>query len=230
MSRIVAMGGGAFVGEDHGRMHRYLLSLASTARPRVCFVATGKGDKPATVEAFYAAFRQLPCEASHLPLFEREHADLRAFVLTQDIVFVWGGNTASLLAVWRAHGLDAILRDAAREGVILAGACAGALAWFEDGITDSFGGLDPLRDGLGLIRGSLCPYANADPERPALHRRLIAAGQMQAGYRVDVGVALRFDEGELSDAVAQSPGLCATRVCANAGTLETEALTLRLLT
>jgi peptidase E len=229
MSRIVAMGGGGFVEEEHGPMHGYLLSLASSKRPRICLVATGKGDDPQCVEAFYGAFVPLACEPTHLALFDREVTDLMRFVLAQDIILVWGGNTASMLAVWRAHGLDQVIREAAAEEVVLAGACAGALAWFEDGVTDSFGGLDPLRDGLGLLSGSLCPYYNAEPKRRPTYHRLIASGEMQAGTAIDAGVALRYQDGRLEDAVAQADGLLAYRVSAASGNIREEKLVPRVL-
>jgi peptidase E len=223
------MGGGGFAEEQDARMHRYLLSLASSKRPRICLVATGKGDNPQTIEAFYAAFRRLGCEPTHLSLFDREVKNLTRFVLNQDIVLVWGGNTASMLAVWRAHGLDEVIRKAAAEGVVLAGACAGALAWFEDGVTDSYGGLDPLGDGLGLLSGSLCPFYDADPKRRPTYHRLVASGEMEAGVAIDVGVALRYQDGHLEDAVAQADGLFAYRVSAPAGELREEKLVPRAL-
>ena len=229
MSQIVAMGGGGFVGADDGRMHRYVLSLAKAERPKICFIATGKGDKPECVDAYYGAFRELPCEPTHLALFDRDVADVRAFLLAQQIIFVWGGNTASMLAVWRAHGVDEILREAAALGVVLAGACAGALAWFHDGVTDSFSGLSPLRGGLGLLPGTLCPYYNADPRRRPTYEGLVASGAMGSGVAVDVGVALRYQDAQLCEAVAQAPGLHAWRVAAEGGSAREEQVTPRLL-
>jgi peptidase E len=164
-----------------------------------------------------------------LQLFDRQVADLRAFVLAQEIMLVWGGNTASMLAVWRVHGLDEIIREAAERGVILAGACAGALAWFQDGVTDSFGGLHSLGDGLGLLAGSLCPYYDADERRRSIYHRLIASGELNAGFALDVGVALRFEDGQLADCVAQAEGVHAWRVAASDGKAHEEKMTHRLL-
>jgi len=229
MSQIVAMGGGGFVGDEHGKMHRYILSLAGVERPNICFIATGKGDDSECIRAFYAAFRKLACEPTHLPLFDREVADLRAFLFSQQIILVWGGNTASMLAVWRAHGLDEIVAEAATHGVILAGACAGALAWFQDGVTDSFGDLGPLRDGLGLLGGSHCPYYDADPRRRPTYHQLVASGDMEPGIAADVGVALRYEDGRLAETVAQKAGINAWRVSASDGSVREERLPLRLL-
>jgi len=229
MSQIVAMGGGGFVGEHDGRMHRYILSLATSARPKICFVATGKGDNPECIAAYYGAFRTLACQPTHLALFNRDVADLRAFLLAQEIIFVWGGNTASMLAVWRAHGVDQIIREAAAQGVVLAGACAGALAWFEAGVTDSFSGLSPLRDGLGLLSGSLCPYYDGDPKRRPTYHGLVASGQLVSGIAADVGVAIRYHEGRLTDVVAQAEGMHAWRVAADAAGVREEKIVPRLL-
>ena len=120
--RIVAMGGATLSPEDYDpRLDAFVLALARRPRPRVCFVGTASGDSPVYVAHFYRAFSgHHDCEPSDLGLFERTVADLRGFVLGQDVVYVGGGNTASLLAVWRAHGLDAVLREAwgARHGAV----------------------------------------------------------------------------------------------------------------
>jgi peptidase E len=209
-------------------MHRYILSLASSQRPSICLIATGKGDDPECIERFYEAFRRESCEPTHLGLFNREVRDLRSFVLGHEIILAWGGNTASMLAVWRAHGLDKILREAADQGTILAGACAGALAWFESGVTDSFGGLDAYRDGLGLLAGSHCPYYDADPERRPTYQRLIASGDMDPGVAADVNVALLYEDGELAEVVASREDAFGWRVTTKDGVRE-EKLTPRLL-
>jgi len=224
MSQIVAMGGGGFLEEHDRRMHRYVLSLASSQRPSICLVATGKGDDPECIRAFYEAFRNAECEPTHLSLFNREVSDLRAFVSAQEIILAWGGNTASMLAVWRAHGLDEILREAADQGTILAGACAGALAWFQSGVTASFGGLDAYRDGLGLLAGSHCPYYDADPGRRGTYHRLIASGEMEPGVAADVNVALRYEDGQLAEVVASRDGAFGWRVTAKHGDIHEEKL------
>jgi dipeptidase E len=137
--RIVAMGGGGFSMRDNPRLDRFVLSLARSPHPRVCFVPTAGGDSEGYVASFYRAFAAFDCTPSDLGLFDRSVDDLEAFVLAQDVISVGGGNTASLLAVWRAHGLDAILRRAWEEGVVLAGISAGMNCWFEESVTDSFG-------------------------------------------------------------------------------------------
>src|SRR4029079_3058956 len=113
----------------------HLLSLARSDRPRICFLPTATGDSPGIIAAFYRAMARQHCVPSDLPLFNREVKDLRAFLLGQDVIFVAGGNTANMLAIWRVHGVDEILREAWREGIVLTGASAGMNCWFESSTT-----------------------------------------------------------------------------------------------
>jgi dipeptidase E len=177
--RIVAMGGGGFSMEpENPLLDEFVLSLARRARPRVCFVATASGDADGYVASFYRAFAALDCRPSDLGLFDRRVGDLRAFVLEQDVVYVGGGNTASLLAVWRAHGLDAVLAEAWAAGVVLCGISAGMNCWFRQSVTDSFdvATLAPLLDGLGLLAGSACPHYDGEEQRRPTYRRLVGPG------------------------------------------------------
>ena len=139
-------------------------------------------------------------------------ADLRAFVLSQDVIYVGGGSTANLLAVWRVHGLDAILREAWEAGVVLCGISAGMNCWFEQSVTDSFGALAPLTDGLGLLAGSACPHYDGEGERRPAFRRLIEAGELSGGWAADDGAALVFDGTEVDEVVASRRGARAYRV------------------
>ena len=229
MGQVIAIGGGGLFEAHERRMHRFLLGRTKQPRPRVCFVATGKGDNPALLDRYYAAFAGHECEASHLGLFERGVRELEPFVLAHDLVLVWGGNTASMLAVWRAHGLDTILRRAHERGVVLAGVCAGALAWFEDGVTDSFAGLDPVGGGLGLVPGSHCPHYDADPQRRAAYHRLVASGELGPGYAADVDVALCFVDGRLAEVVSSRAGAAAWAVGRDADGVHETRVPARLL-
>ncbi len=178
------------------RLDRWMLSLAGKARPKACFVPTASGDNDHYIVRFYNAFQDLDAEPDHLPLFTRRHAGdaLREHVLAQDLLYVGGGNTANMLAVWRAHGLDTILEEAWRAGVILCGLSAGSLCWFEGGVTDSFGeALQVLPDGLGLLPGSHCPHYDGEAQRRPAYSDLVARGTLPPGYAVADGVALRFE-------------------------------------
>jgi dipeptidase E len=213
---VITMGGGGFSTEPgNPRLDAYVLAHARRPRPRVCFVATASGDAPTYIASFYRELgRHHDAVLTDLALFDRTVADLRGFVLEQDVVYVGGGNTASLLAVWRAHGLDAILREALAAGVVLCGISAGMNCWFEASVTDSFGPeLAPLHDGLGLLAGSACPHYDGEPQRRPAYRALVDAGTLAAGYAADDGAALCFDaDGALAEVVASRPDARAYRV------------------
>jgi peptidase E len=179
----------------------------------VCFVPTASGDSERYVANFYRAFAELDCTPTDLGLFDRDVDDLEAFVLAQDVVYVGGGNTASLLAVWRAHGLDAILRRAWAERVVLCGISAGMNCWFAESVTDSFGTrLAPLHDGLGLVAGSCCPHYDGEEQRRPVYRRLVAAGELTPGWAADDGAALVFAGTELAEVVSSRREAAAYRV------------------
>jgi dipeptidase E len=204
---LVTLGGGGFSMEpENPLLDEYVLSLARRERPRVCFVPTASGDAITYVTSFYRAFARLDADPIDLPLFNRESDDLRRFVLDQDVIYVGGGNTANLLAVWRLHGLDAILREALDAGAVLCGVSAGMNCWFEASTTDSFGpDIAPLRDGLGFIAGSACPHYDGEPQRRPVYRRLVDDG-FPPGWAADDGAALRFDAaGAYVEAVASRP-------------------------
>jgi dipeptidase E len=226
------MGGGGFSSEpENPLLDGYLLSLAPPGRPpRVCFVGTASGDTPDYRQRFHAAFADGRCVLSELTLFERTVHDLDAFLGEQDIVYVGGGSTLNLLAVWRAHGLDHVIRDAYSGGVVMAGISAGMNCWFEGSITDSFAldRLEPLLDGLGLIAGSACPHYDGEEQRRPTYRAAIAAG-LPAGYAAEDGVGLLFEAGELREAVSSRPAARAYRVAPGDGGVLEEELPTRYL-
>lgn len=207
------MGGGGFSDEpENPLLDDFVLSLTGKPKPRVCFVPTASGDSEGYVKLFYDAFLGERAEASHLALFRRTVPDLRAFLLSQDVVYVGGGNTISMLAVWRAHGLDLVLREAWEAGVVLCGLSAGGLCWFEGGDTDSLGaGVSALNDGLGLLPGSFCPHYDTEPERRPSYRRFIAEG-LAPGFAADDGVGLHFVGTALREAIGSRPSARAYRV------------------
>lgn len=211
MRQIVAMGGGGFLMEPKNPLlDDFILGLAHGADSRVCFVTTGSGDADRNLVTFYETLGRR-CRATHLALFRRTERDLDGFLRAQDVVYVGGGNTASLLAVWRAHGVDRALRAAYEAGVVLAGVSAGAICWFEHGVTDSFGGVDRLDGALGFLAGSFCPHWDGESERQPVYRALVAAG-MAAGFAADDGAALHFVDGALGEVVTSRPSARALRV------------------
>jgi len=209
------MGGGGFSMEpDNPLMDRFVLSRARRTTPRVCFVATASGDSADYIARFHAAFAEHDCDAAHLALFARDVGDLEAFVLDQDVIYVGGGNTANLLAVWRVHGLDRILRRAWQQGTVLCGISAGMNCWFEQSVTDSFdvNELQALDDGLGLLTGSCCPHYDGETQRRPTYQRLIASGQLTDGWAADDGAALVYLDDAEPEIVASRPTAAAYRV------------------
>lgn len=209
------MGGGGFSTEpENPLLDEFVLSLARARRPRVCFVGTASGDDAGYAASFYRAFSAFDCRMDDLQLFRRRVADLRAFVLAQDVLYVGGGNTANLLAVWRAHGLDHLVREAWQEGVVLCGPSAGMNCWFSESVTDSFDleRLAPLKDGLGLLPGSCCPHYDGEEQRRPTFRALVAAGELADGWAADDGAALVFRGEQLAEVVTSRPRARAYRV------------------
>ena len=209
--QILAMGGGGFSMEpDNPLLDDHLLAATGARQPRVCFLPTASGDADGYIARFYQAFAAR-AEPSHLGLFDRQVDDVEDFLCGQDAVYVGGGNTANMLAVWRVHGVDRALRAAYQRGVVLAGVSAGAVCWFEAAVSDSFGPLRALRDGLGLLPGTCAPHYDGDPERRPTFARLLAEG-LPPGYGIDDGAALHVIDGGLREVVASRPGATAYRV------------------
>ena len=225
MRQIIALGGGGFSMEpENPALDRYILDQAGRSNPAVCFLPTASGDADGYVVKFYAAFSVLDCRPCHLSMFGRTPADLGAFLLEQDVIYVGGGNTRSMLAVWREWGLDVALRAAWEQGVVLAGLSAGAICWFEQGVTDSVAGrLGPLA-ALGLLEGSCCPHYDGEAERRPAYQQLVAEGQIAPGYGLDDGAALHFAGTELRAVVASRPKARAYRVAPSAGGFQEQAL------
>jgi len=209
---IVAFGGGGFSDADRSPIDGFILDLTGKERPNVCFLATATGDDTGYVVRFYERLTRR-AETSHLSLFATPLPDVRERLRRQDVVYVGGGSTASMLGVWRAHGVDLVLRELWEQGTILCGVSAGGMCWFEGGVTDSVGPeLGALTDGLGLLAGSFCPHLNSEPERRAVFHRLVADGVLPDGYALDDGVALRFAGSELVETVSERSGSSAFRV------------------
>lgn len=192
------------------RLLEHALSLTASSRPKVCFLATAIGDSPPHIDAFYAAVGAIgPAQPAHLQVFPQPNVpDVRAFLLSQDLLWVSGGSLVNLLALWRAHGLDSVMRECWESGVVLGGGSAGSLCWHAGGLTDSFSDrLHPVTDALGLL-----PYSNAvhhdlaDQPRRARYLELVGSGTLPAGYATDDGVGLHYVGTELADVVSTVPG------------------------
>lgn len=228
---VLALGGGGFSTLDEASaIDDHLLALTGKDAPKVCFVPTASGDADSYIERFVTAFTNR-AQTSVLSLFCHDpwgYTD-PAMLLEQDVVYVGGGSTANLLAVWRLHGLPDLLRTAASNGTILAGISAGMNCWFEASSTDSYGPLAPLPDGLGFLPGSACPHYLEEEDRREKYLGWVASGALPGGYAVDQHTALVFRDGVLVETVTEQAGHPAYRVERGPdGARETE-LTLRVL-
>jgi peptidase E len=203
------------------------------ARPRFCYLGTAAGDNPVGTAMIYEAFIGRDVAVSHLALFPMPNVeDIRRHLLSQDVIWVGGGSVAGLLAMWRLHGVDEVLRDAWQAGVVLGGVSAGSLCWHVGGTTDSFGPqLRAVTNGLALVPYSNGVHYDSEEQRRPLFHRLVADGSLPAGYATDDGVGLHYRGTDLVEVVADTPGRAAYRVAADGhrGVVETR-LDARLLT
>ncbi len=206
MEQIIALGGGGFSMEpDNLALDQYILDQSSAERPKVCFLGQASAEHADYMIGFYNAFSKLQSTPSHLSLFQPHTADIRDFLLSQDIIYVGGGNTKSMLALWREWQLDQILRDAMQEGTILAGISAGAICWFEQGTTDSIPGKLTALDCLGYLKGSCSPHYDGEGDRRPTYHRMIQSGEILSGHAFDDGVGGHFIDGELHHVVSSRP-------------------------
>jgi len=204
--QIVAIGGGKFCAE----LARFLVELTGRERPRALYIGTAMAEDPASALRMYDRFGP-QVELSRLEFFPWPPDDLRSIVLEQDLIFVGGGNTANMLAIWRVHGVDELVREALERGVVLSGSSAGGICWFEHGVTDSFGPQLDRMECLGFLPGSFCPHWDDEELRKPRYRELLKDG-LPGGFAADAGVGLRFVEGELREVVACDEGSAAYRV------------------
>jgi peptidase E len=235
---IFAMGGGGFTMEpSNPLLDDFALDLArarARARgahePQVLFLPTASGDESAQITAFRARFAGELCAAEHLSLFRVREArrPLTELVLEQDLVYVGGGSMRNLLAIWRAHDLDRLLTEAWRRGIVLAGLSAGAMCWFEAGVTCSGGPPAPIA-GLSVLTGSLTVHADGEPERLPVWLKAVGEERVPGGWALDDGVALLFGGHTLKRVVSSRPGAGAQRVDSIAGELVRRRLRPELL-
>lgn len=200
------MGGGGFSMEpENPLLDQYVIKQARKTRPSVCFLPHATDDAIRYTFKFFKAFTLLDVKPTHLSLFSPETADIESFLMEQDVIYVGGGNTKSMVALWREWSLDKFLHKAYENGTVLAGISAGANCWFEQCSTDSLPGQFTVLPCLGIIRGSFCPHYDGEAERrPSLHR-LLSEDKINSGYAADDGAAAHFIGGELACAVSSRP-------------------------
>jgi peptidase E len=206
---ILAIGGmDAGLRDDLPPLIAYALALSGArAAPRVCVLNTGGGDDPAAYLRQYSRLSRYGARVSHLQLFPMPNVtDPEDLLLSQDVIFVGGGSVANMLAVWRVHRVDQLMRRAWESGIVLSGVSAGAICWFEGGTTDSFGPqLRPFTAGLGLLSGSYCPHYSSEPNRRPAFLSLVADGTLPPGIACDDGTAAHYVGGDLAEVAADRP-------------------------
>jgi dipeptidase E len=228
---ILALGGGGFTTEpDNPALDELVLTLTDVREPNVLFLPTASGDPAGQINAFRARFGGRACVAEHLSLFHL-HGSVRTLeeiVLAQDVIYAGGGSMRNLLAIWRAHGLEELLVEAWRRGVVLAGISAGAMCWFEGGVTRSSGPPEPI-EGFGVLPGSLSVHADGEPERLPIWLESVRNGTLPGGWAADDGVALLVRGRQMKGAFSSRPGAAALRVDAVEGELVRQRIEPELL-
>ncbi|MEC5423536.1 Type 1 glutamine amidotransferase-like domain-containing protein [Virgibacillus sp. C22-A2] len=226
MRQIIALGGGGFSMEpDNPLLDKYILNQSKKINPKICFIPTASGDSDNYISRYYNFFNNQNCIPSHLSLFEPPTRDLEGFIMEKDILFVGGGNTKNLLALWKDWSLDCILRKAWNKGIILTGISAGSICWFDEGVTDSFGdGLEQI-ECLGFLKGSNCPHYDGDIERRPAYHKLVASNNIKAGVAADDGVAIHYIEQEVSKVVSSRPEAKAYSISFDTKVIEKELQT-----
>ena len=223
--QIIALGGGGFSMEpDNPVLDAYILKQTNKQNPKVCFVGTASGDAEGYILRFYTSFLKFRCTPAHLSLFNPPTGDLESFILEKDVIYVGGGNTKSLLALWREWNVDTYLRRAWAEGVLLAGISAGAICWFEEGLSDFFPGeLNSLKC-LGFLEGSMCPHYDGEAHRRSAYHQLLLSGGIARGVAADDGVALHYVGTSLKTVVSSRPQAKAYAVRKKSDRVEEEIL------
>jgi peptidase E len=208
-----------------------IIELTGVREPRVLFLPTAGGDAAEQIASFHATFGDRACRPAHLSLFRLHgsRTSLRETVLAHDAVYVGGGSMRNMLAIWKAHGLDEVLREAWESGTVLAGLSAGAMCWFEGGVTMSGGPAEPIA-GLAFVHGSLNVHTDGEPRRLPVYLEAIRRGVLPGGWALDDGVGLVLAGGRLERVVSSRPGARALRVDCVAGELVREHVEPELLT
>lgn len=211
---IVAMGGAEFqMRPENEALHDYLLSLLEVPRPRICLVPTASGDPHHQITAFHSAMERRGAEATSISLFRLGDlpVDPEEHLLAQDAIYVTGGSMVNLMALWREHGIDLLMRRAHELGILLCGYSAGSMCWFESGVSRG-GGAPAAAAGIGLVPGSHCVHYSQDPERRDAYRRAVAAGDIGPGIALDDHAAALIRDGEVVETVGATAAASAYRV------------------
>lgn len=234
---ILATSGGMIPGRrirfEVGPLTDYAIELSGAAgTPKVCYLASALGDSAESIRSFYDAARLRGLDPSHLALFPMPNLeDVRAHLLDQDVIWVGGGSVAGLLAMWKLHGVDELMREAWQARVVLTGVSAGSICWHVGGSTDSFGpDLRPVTNGLGLIPFSNGVHYDSEPQRRPIFHQLIGAGTLPAGYATEDGVGVLYRGTQFVEALTERKDKAAYWVSRDSGgAVDEQRLETRLL-
>ncbi len=217
---IIAIGGGGFGrNPNHLLIEKYILEQSDVVKPNICFIPTASAEDKAYTVNFYSAFNKLNCNPSHLNFFQRT-PNLRSIINKQDIIYVGGGNTKSMLAVWREWKLDKLLLKAYEKGVILCGVSAGAICWFEKGVTDSWASNLSIMDCMGLLKGSCCPHYDGESNRKPSVEKFLNEEIINSCFALDDGSAIHFKDGMLYSSISFYEGANAYEVYVKNGIIK----------
>tara|TARA_Y100001968_G_scaffold40095_1_gene30495 strand:+ start:11638 stop:12330 length:693 start_codon:yes stop_codon:yes gene_type:complete len=193
---IVAIGGGGFGRNNTSDLiEKYILTLSDKTSPKICFLPTASGDSDSYIVRFYSIFTKLNCKPTHIEFFKRT-TDIENIIMEQDIVFVGGGNTKSMLAIWNDWGMSNLLINAYNRGVIMSGVSAGAICWFTRGITDSWGNELRILPCLDLISGTCCPHYDEEPSRIPYVKKILHEEKVKNCISIEGGSAMHFIDGK----------------------------------
>jgi peptidase E len=195
----LAIGGG---GGD--RMMKYFLDMTGKKRPRICFMPTATGDPKATIDKWLENMKKFDCEPRVQKMFIASPR-VKSFedeLLTADAIYVGGGNTLNMIAIWKAQGVDKILRKAWEKGTVLGGGSAGSICWFEQGSTDSRPAKLTPMDCLGFLKGSNVPHYDGEKQRRPLYHDWLLKDEIKPGIACDNGVGAHFVNDELFKVVS----------------------------
>jgi dipeptidase E len=199
--QIIATSGGFSI-DSNDKLDRYILEQTKKKNPKICFIPTASADSDGYVVKFYSFFSKLRCTPSHFSFYRPSTNDLEEFFFEKDILYVGGGNTLNMIAIWKAWEFDKILRTAWEKGIILTGISAGAMCWFEHGHTDSYSSDLSVMECLGFINGSCSPHFDSEEKRRASFKKYILNGSLKEGYGIDDGAAIHFKNDKLFKAIS----------------------------
>ena len=193
---IVAIGGGGFGRNNSSNIiEKYILNLSAKTIPKICFLPTATGDNDTYIVRFYSIFSRLNCIPSHIEFFKRT-TNIKKHIMDQDVVFVGGGNTKSMLAIWNNWGMSDLLNHAYNQGVIMSGVSAGAICWFTNGITDSWNDELRILPCLDFISGTCCPHYDEEPSRIPYVKKILLEKRVTNCISIEGGSAMHFVDGK----------------------------------